>query len=188
MIRKQTMLLWITSLVLTGIVVLFDAPWQRSSGEIRADRTLLPVSQLGTWEFVRVQGKEAQLEFQKEGTRWRMIEPLSDVAHPTLVAGLIESITRLKPKAILEPEIISREGGWSAFGLEPAQMSVIVGAGDREVTVRFGERESVGDQIYMRVDDQAEAWVVDAGWMDALPDAADAWRDTRIVGDRKSVV
>jgi hypothetical protein len=182
MIRKQTMLLWITSLVLTGIVVLFDAPWQRSSGEIRADRTLLPVSQLGTWEFVRVQGKEAQLEFQKEGTRWRMIEPLSDVAHPTLVAGLIESITRLKPKAILEPEIISREGGWSAFGLEPAQMSVIVGAGDREVTVRFGERESVGDQIYMRVDDQAEAWVVDAGWMDALPDAADAWRDTRIVG------
>lgn len=60
-------------------------------------------------------------------------------------------------------------------------MVVTFRAGDREVTLGFGERESVGDQIYMRIDDQSEAWVVDAGWMDALPDAADAWRDTRIV-------
>jgi len=181
MIRKQTILLWISALVLTGVVLLVDAPWDRSSGETKADRTLLPVSQLGTWEFVRVKGKEAQLEFQKEGALWRMLQPLTDAAHPTLVAGLIESITRLKPKAVLSPEVIEREGGWSTFGLDPAPMTVTVGAGDREVTVSFGERESVGDQIYMRIDDQADAWVVDAGWMDALPDAADAWRDTRIV-------
>lgn len=181
MIRKQTILLWISALVLTGVVLLVDAPWGRSSGETKTDRTLLPVSQLGTWEFVSVKGREAQLEFQREGASWRMLQPLSDAAHPTLVAGLIESITRLKPKAILAPEVIEREGGWSTFGLEPAEMTVTVGAGDREVTVSFGERESVGDQIYMRIDDEADAWVVDAGWMDALPDASDAWRDTRIV-------
>ena len=139
MIRKQTILLWISALVLTGVVLLVDAPWDRSSGEAKADRTLLPVSQLGTWEFVRVKGKEAQLEFQLEGAHWRMLQPLADVAHPTLVAGLIESITRLKPKAVLSPEIIQREGGWSTFGLDPALMTVTVGAGDREVTVSFGE-------------------------------------------------
>lgn len=180
-IRKQTILLWIIALTLTGIVVFIDAPWSKSSSEVKLDRTLLPVSQLGTWESLRVKGKESELEFRKDGTTWRMFQPLSDVAHPTLVSGLIESITRLKPKTILEPEIIQREGGWSSFGLEPPQMTITVGAGDRKLSVAFGERESVGNQIYTRIEGEEKAWVVDAGWMDTLPDAADAWRDTRIV-------
>lgn len=47
--------------------------------------------------------------------------------------------------------------------------------------IQLGDRESVGNQIYLRLNEEPYAWVVDASWLDGLPDQVEAWRDPRIV-------
>ena len=39
----------------------------------------------------------------------------------------------------------------------------------------------MGNHVYLRLNEEPDAWVVDASWLDSLPDQLQAWRDPRIV-------
>ncbi len=169
------------AMALSGFILVLESPWKSGPSTTPIQQTLLPGSQVGSWDFLRIQSDASELVFRRDDTRWHMIHPLEDLAHPTLVTGLIESLSNLVPRTILTESMVLGEGGWSTFGLEPAKIRITLGQGERMVPLGLGDREPVGNKVYVRVADEREALVVDAAWMDTLPDDVKRWRDPRIL-------
>lgn len=181
MIRKQTIFLWIVALCMSGFILIFEKPWKKETAVLVEQRTLLPSSQVSSWEQLVIQNDQAQLEFVRGSDSWNLTKPIQDFGHPTLISGLLETFSNLKPKTILTDADIQKAGGWKTFGLEPAVTTFILSRDKTNVRVQLGDRESVGNQVYLRLNEEPYAWVVDASWLDALPDQVEAWRDPRIV-------
>ena len=181
MIRKQTTLLWIAALGLSGIILLFESPWKQMSEIQEQQRQLLPASQMSSCDILNISNDTTHLEFKREGTVWKLTQPVQDLAHPTLISGLLDTLALLKPKTVLTQADIQKAGGWQTFGLDPANITLALSRGEKTVQVKLGDRESVGNQVYLRLNEEPNAWVVDAAWMDQLPDQVEAWRDPRIV-------
>ncbi|MDC0325572.1 DUF4340 domain-containing protein [bacterium] len=181
MIRKQTTFLWITALGLSGIILIFESPWNQKSAGPLEQRSLLPASQMSRWENLSIHSDKSQLEFKRDGSSWKITQPIQDLAHPTLVSGLLDTLSQLKPKTVLTQAEIQKAGGWKTFGLEPALTTMTLARGDKSVQIKLGDRESVGNQVYIRLNEEPHAWVVDGAWLDPLPDQIEAWRDPRIV-------
>jgi hypothetical protein len=181
MIRKQTTLLWVVALALSGFILIFEKPWKKESADFVEQRSLLPSSQVSSWERLAIHNDQAHLEFVRKDVTWNLAQPIQDLGHPTLISGLLETLSNLKAKTVLSRADIQKAGGWKTFGLEPATTTMILSKGDTNVRVQLGDRESVGNQVYLRLNEEPYAWVVDASWLDGLPDQVEAWRDPRIV-------
>jgi hypothetical protein len=181
MIRKQTTLLWIVALCLLGFIIIFEKPWKKEATVLVEQRSLLPSSQVSSWEQLVIQNDQAQLEFVRDDVTWNLTQPIQDIGHPTLISGLLESLSNLKPKTVLSQADIQKAGGWKTFGFEPATTTMTLSKGGNDVRIQLGDRESVGNQVYLRLNEEPFAWVVDASWLDGLPDQVEAWRDPRIV-------
>ena len=181
MIRKQTTLLWIVALVLSGFILIFERPWKKGVSGWVEQRSLLPPSQSSSWERLAIHNDQAHLEFVRNDVTWSLTQPIKDIGHPTLISGLLETLSNLKPKTVLSLADIQKAGGWKTFGLEPAATTMILSKGENTVRVQLGDRESVGNHVYLRLNEEPDAWVVDASWLDSLPDQLQAWRDPRIV-------
>ena len=181
MIRKQTTLLWIVALVLSGFILIFERPWKKGVSGWVEQRSLLPPSQSSSWERLAIHNDQAHLEFVRNDVTWSLTQPIKDIGHPTLISGLLETLSNLKPKTVLSLADIQKAGGWKTFGLEPAATTMILSKGENTVRVHLGDRESVGNHVYLRLNEEPDAWVVDASWLDSLPDQLQAWRDPRIV-------
>ncbi len=176
------------AVVLSGLILIFESPWKQESGDQVEQRSLLPASQIATWEGLAIEKHQALLEFTREGSAWKIVKPVEDIGHPTLVDGLIETVSNLQPKTVLSQSDIMKAGGFKTFGLDPASTTMTLSKTQTKVRIQLGDRESVGDQVYLRLNDEPQAWVVDASWLDSLPDQVKAWRDPRIVaGDLEDV-
>ncbi len=144
--RKQTTLLWIVAFVLSGFILIFERPWKKEVSDWVEQRSLLPPSQSSSWERLAIHNDQAHLEFVRNDVTWSLTQPIKDIGHPTLISGLLETLSNLKPKTLLSLADIQKSGGWKTFGLEPSATTMILSKVENTGRVHLVDRESVGNQ------------------------------------------
>ncbi len=181
MIRKQTIGLWLIALLLCAMVWWLEGPRHHPDQNELSQSTVLPASMAGRWNHLIIKQASEQWVFGHDSGEWELKQPVEDLAHPTRIQSLIDTFSGLKRETILSAETIKEQGGWQAFGLESPSLSLRFGNEDQESLVEVGQRESIGNKVYLRLNGESEAWVVSADWLDRMQTDFNAWREPRIL-------
>jgi hypothetical protein len=136
----------------TSILVRPSGPGQLL---IRADRTN------DTWQLSRPQSYPAQAERVK-----KLLSFLDQLAPATYITG---SVLRNHPNADEE------------FGFATPQATLVIQQGPYVPRLRVGALTNPGDQVYVQVEGDLGAYVVDAELLKYLPRSANEWRDTTML-------
>jgi len=130
-----------------------------------------------------VKGDEVRAEFTN-GT-WQLRRPVDYPAQAGGPGALLAALEKLMPDATISGrEVRERTNAAAEFGLEPAQISVILLAGGTRHQLLFGTRTAPGDQVFMQVVGSEGVYIVGAEILSLLPVSASAWRDPALLSLR----
>jgi len=136
------------------------------------DLTAIQISPAGAREIAVVRTNHA----------WQLQKPLAYPAQTAAIEALAGALEKLTPVTRLTAaEMRSHKNPDADFGFENPQFSLLVAADDARWQLLVGNKTAPGDQVFIRVVGLDGAFVTDAGWLQLLPRAADAWRDTALV-------
>jgi hypothetical protein len=124
----------------------------------------------------------AQKEIRAEKTNgvWELTAPLVYPGSADRIETLLTQLEQL-PFAtyISEEELRTHTQPDEEFGIEPAQISLILQHGHRS-QIHIGHRTPPGDQVYVQVVGVAGIYVTDAEWLKLLPQTPGDWRSTAL--------
>lgn len=115
----------------------------------------------GKIEEIRLTGTSGDVTtLKKSGTDWQIVAPIAVAADQAAVESLIASLETVEMQKTLEenPKSVS------AFGLEPARLSVAFKAsGDSALrSLQIGNKTPVGTDLYARVEGQPKLFLISA--------------------------
>jgi hypothetical protein len=115
---------------------------------------------------------------------WMLEKPLNYPAQAAAVEALAGALEKLTVATRLSAKDISRHPDADAeYGFDNPQYSLVIHSGDQRQQLIIGSRTAPGDQVFVRVVGLEGAFVVDASWLNLLPDSPAPWRDTALVDD-----
>lgn len=127
------------------------------------------------------------IRVERKGDTWTLTLPVKYPAQRTSVESLLESLATTAQQTYLPAEeIMGKSGGFAAFGLEPATVTVVIQSGTRRTELRVGNQTVVGTQVYVQPVGTGGIAVSDATWLEKLPASANDWRDRSLL-DLKGV-
>ncbi|HEX4055215.1 MAG TPA: DUF4340 domain-containing protein [Tepidisphaeraceae bacterium] len=173
---KTTIVLLVALLVVGGIfwagqISEKKAPEQTTAGQ--AKKLLdLRSDQVKGLTITDADGNHTTLE--KNGTGWRMTEPVNAVAVDWQTQDLVRTLCDLESQG-------KPEGTVSDSGLDKPKYSVAISTDDgKTVRLDIGNKNFAGDVMYARVDD-GDVNLIDAGVAKTLKTAADDLRDKHLL-------
>jgi hypothetical protein len=125
-----------------------------------------------------------QLQIRADRTNgvWELRQPLIYPAQPERVQKLLAFLEQLKPAPYLSgSEMRTHANADEEFGFANPQATIVIEQGPYHPRLRVGALTPPGDQVYVQVEGDLGAYVVDAGLLRYLPHSADDWRDTSLV-------
>jgi hypothetical protein len=143
---------------------------------------LLPGFDAKAIKSVQIQ-PAGQLEIRASRSNgvWRLTEPVAYPAQGTNIEKLLNALQQITiAHKLSEQELRSDPKADEDYGIDPAQISMVL-TGDRSTNwIHFGHKTSPGDQVFVRVIGIAGVSIVDADVLDFFPPNANAWRDTTL--------
>jgi hypothetical protein len=115
--------------------------------------------------------------------QWLMIQPVRFPAHSARIERFLEGLRDLTPLSQLTAQDQRRQKqGPAAFGLDPAQVTVILRQGEGRMELHLGDRTPVGEAMYLQVVGMDELKIVPDDLVSRLPQQVDDWRDHTLLG------
>jgi hypothetical protein len=126
----------------------------------------------------------AQLQIRADRTNgtWQLIQPLPYPAQAEKVTNLLAFLERLTPALYISgSELKNHTNVDQEFGFAEPQATVVVQQGIFRPRLLVGALTSPGDQVFVQVEGDLGAYVVDAELLKYLPRSAGDWRDTTLI-------
>ena len=141
------------------------------SGFHAGEMTALQISPAGVREIAVLRTNGA----------WVLQKPLAYPAQTAAVESLAAALEKISPALRLTAaDMRSHKNAEADFGFDNPQFSLVVAAGESRWQLLIGNKTAPGDQVFIRIVGLDGAFVTDANWLQLLPRAADAWRDTAL--------
>lgn len=177
--------IWFWTLLAAGLLVVILLLRMQKPPVPAGPQTVLP--QLNTGAVTSVQVRPSgpgslQIRAERTNGTWQLVEPFVYPAQPTNVTRLLDALALLKAATYITPaEVRSRANPEEEFGFVTPQASIILQQGGYRAHVLVGNFTAPGDQVFLQVVAREGVYVVDAGWLKAIPRSANAWRDRALV-------
>ena len=126
----------------------------------------------------------SQLQIRADRTNgtWELAQPLAFPAQPARIHGLLAFLAQLKPASyITGSELRNLPHADEEYGFASPQATLVLQQGDYVPRILIGSRTVPGDQVFLQVEGDLGAYVVDAQLLRYLPASADDWRDTTLL-------
>ena len=126
MIRQQTLCLWLVAIALGAGVWWVEMPLENQDLTMGGPATLMEPSTLGRWDGLVVAQSDQTWVFEKNWRGWNLQQPIADLAHPTRITQLLETLARVEVQSPIRKEDIQTQGGWEAFGLQEPTWTCLI--------------------------------------------------------------
>jgi hypothetical protein len=126
----------------------------------------------------------AQLQIRADRTNgiWRLSQPLNYPAQADMVQMLLEFLQQLKSaQYISASELRTNANADEEYGFASPQATVVIQQGAYVPRLRVGALTNPGDQVFLQLEGDLGAYVIDADLLKYLPRSANDWRDTSLV-------
>jgi hypothetical protein len=126
----------------------------------------------------------AQLQIHADRTngQWMLTQPLVYAAQPEKVQRLLAFLQQLRPAYyITGSELQTHTNADEEYGFASPQATLVIQQGAYVPRLRVGALTNPGDQVFVQVEGDLGAYVVDAELLKCLPNSANDWRDTSLV-------
>jgi hypothetical protein len=168
----KTTLVLLVALILVGAVVLFrgrpdDAPAST------APRTLLAVQpqDVTAVTVTPASGQAMSLAKSTDG-EWWLTQPVAAAADKFAADDLVRAVTSLESTGQVDASPVT--------GLDQPRYTIKLETAGKSPEVKVGQRSSVGDNLYVRLDDGGKADLVAAALLDRLKKPANDYRQSRL--------
>ncbi|HEV7300371.1 MAG TPA: DUF4340 domain-containing protein [Tepidisphaeraceae bacterium] len=170
---KSTLLL-LVALVVVGIIVMFRGSPEDQPAATMANRPLLTVDSSDVTAItVTPSAGQAVALTKSTDSNWQLTQPVAAPAEKFEADDLVRDITALESRGQVDAS--------PATGLDSPRYVVKLEANGQSHEVRVGQASSVGENLYVKVDDNARADMVNASLIDRLKKPASAYRQARLV-------
>ncbi|HZI31034.1 MAG TPA: DUF4340 domain-containing protein, partial [Candidatus Binatia bacterium] len=113
---------------------------------------------------------------------WFLEKPLAYPAQAAAVQSLAAALEKLTPATRLSAKEMSvHKDADAEYGFDSPLFSIVVQADGLRRQLIIGKRTAPGNQVFVRVVGTDGAYVVDAGWLNLLPQSPAEWRDKALV-------
>ncbi len=126
----------------------------------------------------------AQLQIRADRTNgtWQLIQPQPYPAQAERVRTLLAFLERLAPALYISGSALrTHPNADQEFGFAEPQATVVVQQGMYRPRLLVGALTNPGDQVYVQVEGDLGAYLVDAELLKYLPRSASDWRDTTFI-------
>jgi hypothetical protein len=176
----RTTTILIALLAVVGVIVLIA---QRESKpavdpDAAGGKKLFSVGSADVGKLIITPADGKRIVFEKSKTDWNLVEPIAAGANSFSVDSLISSILELRSRGQVDP------GGENAssIGLDKPRFVVQVqGKDGKLITLKVGNRQTVGDTLYVQLDGDKKATVVAAELFEQLDKPFAEYRQTKLV-------
>ena len=125
---------------------------------------------------------QLQIRVDRTNGAWQLSQPLSYAAQEGKVARLLAFLRQLRPAPYLTVSELRRHpNADEEYGFATPQATFVIQQGAYAPRVRVGALTNPGDQVFLQVEGDLGAYVVDAELLKYLPQSADDWRDTSLI-------
>jgi hypothetical protein len=103
------------------------------------------------------------LKLKKENNQWRITEPLQDLADATAVDNLLNSLTTEKTQELVAEGEDAKN--LTVYGLDnPVTKLIVHGENGFSREVEIGSVKSFDSQLYAKLDQKPQVWLVTGNW------------------------
>ncbi|HEY3132982.1 MAG TPA: DUF4340 domain-containing protein, partial [Acidobacteriota bacterium] len=121
-----------------------------------------------------VRPKENPIVFVKNGTQWKMTQPIQTNADSTSVDGLLQSLASATSDRTIEKADLAK------YGLKDPSVTVTVEEGTKKQTIRLGEKDFSGSNVYAARENEGNVYLIpDSAYIKATQSVTD-FRDKSI--------
>ncbi|HLH53458.1 MAG TPA: DUF4340 domain-containing protein [Verrucomicrobiae bacterium] len=125
---------------------------------------------------------QLQIRVDRTNGAWQLTQPLSYAAQTEKVTNLLAFLQNLRPAPYLNvTELRHHSNADEEFGFAAPLATFVIQQGDYCPRVRLGALTNPGDQVYLQIEGDLGAYVVDSELLKLLPQSADDWRDTSLI-------
>lgn len=159
---RGTLVLLILAAALGGYLLLIEQPrYQEQQERKAAEEKLTQLSRSVIFHVTISRPDSLILNFIREGKKWRMLAPVSDLADPASLNMLVSSIVDAKIARRLEPD----SAALAQFGLDKPAAVVTLATADQDttLTLRLGVHNITKSHFYAQLDTSGQVLMLPAG-------------------------
>jgi hypothetical protein len=124
---------------------------------------------------------QLQIRADRTNGSWQLSQPLDYPAQAEKVDKLLAFLEQLKPAPYLTAsELHNHSNADEEYGFAAPQATLVIQQGAYLPRIRVGALTNPGDQVFLQVEGDLGAYVVDAELLKYLPHSATDWRDTSL--------
>jgi hypothetical protein len=133
--------------------------------------------------LVRPEGPgQLQIRADRTNNTWSLSQPQVYPAQPERVKMLLAFLGQLAPADyITGSQLRGHTNADEEYGFATAQATVVIQQGPYVPRLRVGALTPPGDQVYVQVEGDLGAYVVDSELLRYVPRSANEWRDTTMI-------
>jgi len=125
---------------------------------------------------------QLQIRLDRTNGAWQLTQPLIYPAQAEKVQQLLAFLERLRPAPYLTvSELRNHNNADEEYGFATPQATLVIQQGEYLPRIRVGALTNPGDQVFLQIEGDLGAYVVDADLLNHLPHSADDWRDTSLI-------
>ncbi|HTL17682.1 MAG TPA: DUF4340 domain-containing protein [Patescibacteria group bacterium] len=125
---------------------------------------------------------QMQIRVDHTNNTWQMSQPHPWPAEADKVRKFLAFLEQLRPAPyITGSELRNHPGADEEYGFVTPQATVLIQQGDYTPRLRVGTLTNPGDQVFVQVEGDLGAYVVDSELLKFLPHSANDWRDTTVL-------
>jgi len=118
-----------------------------------------------------------KLVLERRDQRWQLTEPVSGLADPSVVEGMLDALLRLKPSKREDADITDAE-----YGLQTPVLVVTYHTRSGEATtVKLGAETPVGAEYFATISGHPELYLISSSFKSAMSKKLDDLRDKQLV-------
>jgi hypothetical protein len=137
--------------------------------------------------LIRPEGPgQLQIRVDRTNGMWELSQPLVYPAQAQRVLKLLAFLEKLAPAPYISgSELRTHRNADEEYGFASPQATLVIQQESYMPRLRVGALTAPGDQVFLQVEGDLGAYVVDADLLKCLPHSANDWRDTTLLDLRK---
>lgn len=125
---------------------------------------------------------QLQIRADRTNGSWRLTQPQAYPAEAEKVQKLLAFLQQLRPTLYISgSELRNHPNADEEYGFAAPQATVVVQQGSYRPRLLLGALTNPGDQVFVQVEGDLGAYVVDSELLKRLPKSANDWRDTMLI-------
>jgi hypothetical protein len=125
---------------------------------------------------------QLQIRFDRTNGTWQLTQPLSYPAQAQTITKLLKFLQELVPATYISgSELRTHRNADEEFGFANPQATIFLEQDTYMPRVRVGSSTAPGDQVFVQVEGDLGAYVVNGDLLKMLPGSANDWRDTALL-------